>query len=127
MSVHFGRKFLTSGFLQKSFLPSVVKCSTTAAATSGSGGSYSNEKTTHFGFKTVTEEEKKNKGFNDGFYIKGSLIRRRREYLGRLKKIPREKLLKRNVLLLEDPKFLDTLDLTQPNPTTLSIAMFSIP
>jgi hypothetical protein len=27
--------------------------------------SYSSEKTTHFGFKTVTEEEKKNKGFQD--------------------------------------------------------------
>jgi hypothetical protein len=59
MAVRIGQKFLKSSLLSKSFLPSVQKCSSSAAP---GGGSYSNEKTTHFGYKTVTEEEKKKKG-----------------------------------------------------------------
>lgn len=56
MALKITKRLFTSNLLKKSFLPLVQQCST------ATGGVYSNEKTTHFGYKTVTEEEKKNKG-----------------------------------------------------------------
>jgi hypothetical protein len=67
MAVRIGRgfcsqKYLVSQTFKKSFCHNLRQCSTSASTTKTEGSSYSTEKTTHFGFKTVTEEEKKNKG-----------------------------------------------------------------
>ena len=67
--------YFVSQFLKKSFPFNIQQCSassnapitstSTAKVEGGTSSSYSSEKTTHFGFKTVTEEEKKNKGSNN--------------------------------------------------------------
>ena len=65
------QKYLVCQSLKKTFNSNNINnfrhCSTSASTskTKNEGSSYSTEKTTHFGFKTVTEEEKKNKGYTD--------------------------------------------------------------
>lgn len=60
------QKYLVSQIFKKTIPLNVQRCASSSSATTTStskpdGSSYSSEKTTHFGFKTVTEEEKKNK------------------------------------------------------------------
>ena len=61
------QKYLASQISKKSLSFNLQQCSASSSASTTTskveaGSSYSSEKTTHFGFKTVTEEEKKNKG-----------------------------------------------------------------